>query len=115
MIVIFALGHFFIAMYTISIVHVTLFTQFYKSQENDILSSDRLERYIANIASLDWWLATIGNNHIWWSMNLKNIGPSGLAKNCSAGNNKPKKMKNHEKQSKYFDQPWKPTRNHEQP
>ena len=29
-------------------------------------------------------------------MNLKNIGPDGLAKNCSAGYSKPKKMKNHE-------------------
>ena len=33
----------------------------------------RLERYITNIASLDWWLATIGNNRIPWSVNLKNI------------------------------------------
>ena len=62
----------FIAKYTISIVCVTLFTQFCKSQENDILSSDRLERYIANIASLDRWLVNIGNNHIIWSMSLKN-------------------------------------------
>ena len=37
------------------------FTQFYKSQENDILSSDRLERHIANITPLDRWLATIRN------------------------------------------------------
>ena len=32
-----------------------------------------LERYIANIASLDRWLATIRNNRIQWSLNLKNI------------------------------------------
>ena len=37
------------------------FTQFYTSQENDILSSDRLERHIANITPLDRWLATIRN------------------------------------------------------
>ena len=38
-----------------------------------------LERYIANIASLDRWLANFGNNCVWWSMNLKNIGSDGLA------------------------------------
>ena len=33
----------------------------------------RLERYIANIASLDRWLVTIGNYGIRWSINLKNM------------------------------------------
>ena len=32
--------------------------------------TNRFERYIA---SLDWWLVTIGNNCMWWSMNLENI------------------------------------------
>ena len=36
--------------------------------------------HIANIASLDQWLATIRNNGIGWSTNLKNIGPDVLAK-----------------------------------
>ena len=39
-----------------------------------------LERYIANMASLDRWLASIVNNRLRWSLNLKNIGPDGLAK-----------------------------------
>ena len=37
------------------------------------LSCSRLERYIAKIALVDRWLATIGNNRKQWSMNLKNI------------------------------------------
>ena len=37
------------------------------------LLCSRLERYIAKIASVDRWLATIRNNRIQWSMNLKNI------------------------------------------
>ena len=31
-----------------------------------------------NIATLDRWLATIGNNRIWWSMNLKNIAKTAV-------------------------------------
>ena len=46
---------------------------------------NRLGQYIANIASLDRWLATIRNNHIRWSVNLKkhrkHFGPDSLAKN----------------------------------
>ena len=34
-------------------------------------STSRLARYIANLASLDQWLAPIRNNRIRWSMNLK--------------------------------------------
>ena len=37
------------------------------------MCGNRLRRYIANIASLDRWLATIGNHCLRWLINLKNI------------------------------------------
>ena len=43
--------------------------------------------------SLDQWLATIGNNRIIWSLNLKNIGPDGLAKNRIVDDGQLKEMK----------------------
>ena len=39
-----------------------------------------LERYVAYIASLDQWLATIGNNRIKRSINLKKHQLNGLVK-----------------------------------
>ena len=53
--------------------------------KNDRKVRCRLDRYIA---PLNRWLATIRNNRIRWSMNLKNIGPVGLAKNHIIDKNK---------------------------
>ena len=58
----------------------------------------RLERYIANIAFLDRWLVTIGNNCIWWSMNLKSIAKTRRHKQQKPKNtwrNQPKFVINH--------------------
>ena len=58
----------------------------------------RLERYIAKIASLDRWLATIGNNRIQWSMSLKNIAKTlALIVKRFFDDGKLKKIKNLEK------------------
>ena len=64
--------------------------------------SYRLVRYIANIASLDWWFMTYGNNRIWWSMNFQYISKTSvlIVKHPWRWSN----LKN--------EKPWKTTRNH---
>ena len=70
------------------------------------MCGNRLERNIANFASLNQWLATIRNNRIQWSMNLKNIAKT-LSLMVKRSNRifdegklkKIKTLKNHEKQS----------------
>ena len=73
----------------------------------------RLERYIANIASLDRCLATIGNTMV--NEPQKNR-PDGLVKNPIVDDGKFEKMKNHESQPETIKKKHKNTLgNHEKP